>query len=129
MNNNGIYKNYKRLENNYNKIKNQCNELKNNYNQIKNNLKNSCNSLNNNYNQLQNSLYYRISRLFTYQLSILLDFYRFIRDYNLIKKSGLFDNEYYLANNEDVKKAKMNPIKHYLKFGWKEGRNHSSEFD
>ena len=47
----------------------------------------------------------------------------------MIKKSGLFDSEYYLAKNEDVKKAKMDPIKHYLKFGWKEGRNPSAEFN
>ena len=79
--------------------------------------------------RLQNSWSYRIGRLFTYPLSIPLDFYRFIRDYNLIKKSGLFDSEYYLLENEDVKKAKMNPIKHYLKFGWKEGRNPSAEFN
>ena len=78
---------------------------------------------------LQNSWSYRIGRAITYPLSIPLDFYRFIRDYNLIKKSGLFDSEYYLANNEDVKKARVDPIKHYLKFGWKEGRNPSREFD
>ena len=79
--------------------------------------------------RLQNSWSYRIGRLFTYPLSVPLDFCKFIRDYNLIKKSDLFDSEYYLANNEDVKKAKMNPIKHYLKFGWKEGRNPSAKFD
>ena len=78
---------------------------------------------------LQNSWSYRIGRLFTYPLSIPFDFYRFIRDYNLIKKSNLFDSEYYLANNEDVKKAKMNPIKHYLQFGWREGRNPSAKFN
>ena len=79
--------------------------------------------------RLQNSWSYRIGRLFTYPLSIPLDFYKFIRNYNLIKKSGLFDSEYYLANNEDVKKAKADPLKHYLKFGWKEGRNPSAEFN
>ena len=78
---------------------------------------------------LQNSWSYRIGRLFTYPLSIPLEFFKFISDYNLLKKSDLFDIEYYLANNEDVKKAKMNPIKHYLKFGWKEGRNPSEKFD
>ena len=79
--------------------------------------------------KLQNSWSYKIDSIFTYLLSIPLNFYRYIRDYNLIKKSGLFDSEYYLSQNEDVKKAKMNPIKHYLKFGWKEGRNPSAEFD
>ena len=34
---------------------------------------------------------------------------KFIRDYNLIKKSDLFDSEYYLEQNEDVKK---NGIEH-----------------
>ena len=38
--------------------------------------------------RLQNSWSYRIGRLFTYPLSIPLDFYRFIRDYNLIKKKS-----------------------------------------
>ena len=78
---------------------------------------------------IKKSWSYRIGRAFIYPLSISLNFYRFICDYNLIKKSGLFDSEYYLANNEDVKKAKADPIKHYLKFGWKEGRNPSAEFD
>ena len=79
--------------------------------------------------QLQNSWSYRIGRLFTYPLSIPFEFFKFIRDYNLIKKSDLFDKEYYLSNNEDVKKAKVDPIKHYLKFGWKEGRNPSEKFN
>ena len=79
--------------------------------------------------RLQNSWSYRIGRFLTYPLSIPLEFYKYIRDYNVIKQSGLFDREYYLTNNEDVKKAKMNPIKHYLKFGWKEGRNPSDKFD
>ena len=79
--------------------------------------------------QLQNSWSYRIGRLFTYPLSIPFEFYKYICNYNLLKKSGLFDSEYYLVNNEDVKNAKVDPIKHYLKFGWKEGRNPSTEFD
>ena len=79
--------------------------------------------------RLQNSWSYRIGRLITYPLSIPLELYKYIRDYNLIKNSGLFDSEYYLTNNEDIKKAKVDPIKHYLKFGWKEGRNPSAKFD
>ena len=79
--------------------------------------------------QLKNSWQYRIGQSILSFFSIPLDFYRYIRDYNLIKKSGLFDSKYYLSQNEDVKKAKMDPIKHYLKFGWKEGRNPSAEFN
>ena len=102
-------------------IKQKNNEIQNLHNQ--NNIQDQA------IKRLQNSWSYRIGRLFTCPLSIPLDFYRFIRDYNLIKKSGLFDKEYYLSQNEDVKNAKMNPIKHYLQFGWKEGRNPSLEFD
>ena len=97
--------------------------IKNNYLHNQNNIQDQA------IKRLQNSWSYRIGRLFTYPLSIPFEFYRFIRDYNLIKKSNLFDIKYYLANNEDVNNAKMNPIKHYLKFGWKEGRNPSAEFD
>ena len=79
--------------------------------------------------QLQHSKSYRVGHMIIYPLSIPLKIFRLIRDYNLLKKSGLFDSEYYLANNEDVRNAKINPIMHYLKFGWKEGRNPSADFD
>jgi len=49
--------------------------------------------------------------------------------YRLIKKSGLFDPVYYLMNNPDVRAADIDPLRHYLKFGWKEGRNPSERFD
>ena len=47
----------------------------------------------------------------------------------MIKNLGLFDVEYYLSQNEDVIKSKVDPIKHYLKFGWKQGRNPSAKFN
>jgi glycosyltransferase involved in cell wall biosynthesis len=61
-----------------------------------------------------------------YQVNI-----RLFRDADLatIASSSLFDRKWYLLNNEDVKKAKVNPIKHYCKQGWKEGRNPSQLFD
>ena len=46
-----------------------------------------------------------------------------------IRKSGLFDTQWYLDKNPDVKRAKMNPIYHYVNHGWKEGRNPSVRFD
>ena len=109
-------------------IKQKNNEIQNLNNQ-NNDLHNQNNIQNQVIKQLQNSWSYRIGRLFTYPLSIPFEFFKFIRDYNLIKKSDLFDKEYYLSNNEDVKKAKVDPIKHYLKFGWKEGRNPSEKFN
>ena len=80
-------------------------------------------------NRLQNFWLYRIVRLFIYPFLIPFEICKYICDYNLIKESDLFDSEYYLSNNEDVKKAKMDPIKHYLKLGWKEGRNPSAKFN
>jgi hypothetical protein len=50
------------------------------------------------------------------------------KNISIIQKSGLFDNEFYLNNNHDVKKNKINPIRHYLKYGWKEGRDPSQHF-
>ena len=53
----------------------------------------------------------------------------FQRHYKIIKKSGLFDERYYLTTYEDVRKADIDPIKHYLNHGWEEGRNPSEKFD
>ena len=49
--------------------------------------------------------------------------------YKTIKKSGLFDDRYYLKHYEDIRKLDIDPIKHYLDYGWKEGRNPSDRFD
>ena len=46
----------------------------------------------------------------------------------IIKKSGLFDPEYYLRTYADVRKADIDPLKHFCKRGWKEGRNPSATF-
>ncbi len=46
-----------------------------------------------------------------------------------IERSGLFDKEYYLKNNLDVARSCMNPIRHYVRHGWKEGRKPSPSFD
>lgn len=40
----------------------------------------------------------------------------------LIPKSGLFDKDWYLTNNPDVAQAKLNPLLHYLRYGFFEGR-------
>lgn len=46
-----------------------------------------------------------------------------------IRKSNLFDSNYYLHTYQDVKEADIDPIKHYVLYGWKEGRNPSEYFD
>ena len=50
-------------------------------------------------------------------------------DYSLIAKSKYFDKRWYLKMYPDVKKAGVNPVEHYLKHGWKEGRNPGPKFD
>lgn len=51
------------------------------------------------------------------------------RKHELIAGSGLFDRDWYLEQYPDVKKAKVNPISHYLESGAGEGRNPSPSFD
>lgn len=51
------------------------------------------------------------------------------REYYLIKRSGLFDPVYYLLNYPDVRNADVDPLLHFIKVGWKEGRRPSSKFD
>ena len=53
---------------------------------------------------------------------------KLLRNYFLLLNSYFFDSKYYLEKNPDVAKAKVNPIFHYLQFGWKEGRNPSPFF-
>lgn len=49
--------------------------------------------------------------------------FRELREYYIIQKSSLFDKYYYLTEYPDVRRADVDPIKHFIKFGWKQGRN------
>ena len=51
------------------------------------------------------------------------------RNRRLIRKSGLFDEKYYLLRYPDVRFADVDPLQHYLTIGWKEGRSPSAQFD
>lgn len=46
----------------------------------------------------------------------------------MLKESGLFDVEWYLATYPDVASAKLDPAVHYIENGWREGRNPSPAF-
>jgi hypothetical protein len=47
----------------------------------------------------------------------------------VLKKNPLFDEQYYLGSNPDVKAAGVDPFTHYIRFGTVEGRNPSRFFD
>ncbi len=49
--------------------------------------------------------------------------------YKLLENSKYFNSNYYLENNEDVASAGLDPIMHYMAYGFREGRNPSAEFD
>jgi len=53
----------------------------------------------------------------------------FRNEYQLVKRSKLFDPVYYLKTYPDVRIADVDPLKHFIKVGWKEGRNPSSTFN
>jgi glycosyltransferase involved in cell wall biosynthesis len=53
----------------------------------------------------------------------------YIRSYRTIKRLNLFDEDYYLNRYRNVLTSGMEPLIHYLFFGWKEGKNPSPEFD
>jgi hypothetical protein len=52
-----------------------------------------------------------------------------LRDARLVSASGLFDREWYLRQNPDVAKARVNPLRHYLRRGAFEGRDPNPWFD
>ncbi|MDO5851958.1 MAG: glycosyltransferase, partial [Methanobacteriaceae archaeon] len=51
-----------------------------------------------------------------------------LEDYDLLKNSKYFDSKFYMDNNIDIP-LEMDPINHYLKYGWKENRIPSLYFD
>jgi glycosyltransferase involved in cell wall biosynthesis len=57
---------------------------------------------------------------------------RFIKnllEFITINRSGLFDPDYYIRTYPDVQRTYKNPIMHYIKIGWREGKNPSANFD
>lgn len=49
-------------------------------------------------------------------------------DMDLVRKSGLFDDQWYLDKNPDVAVSGMDPLKHFLIYGGQEGRDPGSGF-
>jgi len=51
------------------------------------------------------------------------------KDVKLLALSPLFDRDWYRKEYKDVASGRICPIKHYLDFGWREGRNPGPFFD
>jgi len=109
-------------------------------------------SLQNTVNEFQNQSYLRLDELgklknkLSYKLACTLSLYlsKYLKYHSavgvfhkfktkkeaiLIKQSGLFDENYYLLNNPDVKSNGIKPLEHFLIYGGMEGRNPSGSFD
>ena len=48
--------------------------------------------------------------------------------YILISMSGMFDRQYNQENYPDVRRSGQNPLMHFIKYGWQEGKNPSATF-
>lgn len=48
--------------------------------------------------------------------------------YMFIAKSEYFDRRFYIKNNPDLDFKLIDPVEHYLRYGWKENRNPSKNF-
>lgn len=57
------------------------------------------------------------------------DYLRYLRAHRLLQSSPFFDKNWYAKRYADVRNAEVDPIKHYLLCGAKEGRNPSTKFD
>jgi glycosyltransferase involved in cell wall biosynthesis len=53
---------------------------------------------------------------------------RLISSYQLVKKSGFFDPVYYLLKNPEVRVEDIDPLRHFMRYGWKELRDPSPRF-
>jgi len=56
------------------------------------------------------------------------NFFKLMRDIQTIRNSKLFDPVFYLSKYKDVRKADIDPVFHYARFGWMEGRDPSDFF-
>lgn len=54
---------------------------------------------------------------------------RVLKHIRLVKKSGLFDESYYLSTNPDVIPSLLTAARHFILYGGSEGRNPSEQFN
>jgi glycosyltransferase involved in cell wall biosynthesis len=116
-------------------------ELRDKLNQVVKSLKNEIDGLHKQNTVLKDELaqnkssyFYKTAKLQTLIRPLILaqwlkEKIRLRKNLRRIKKSGLFDEEYYFQNNTDVKKSGAEAARHYLVFGGFEGRNPSRLFN
>ena len=56
------------------------------------------------------------------------NFVKLMMDIWTIRHSKLFDSVFYLSTYKDVREADVDPVAHYARFGWIEGRDPSDFF-
>lgn len=54
---------------------------------------------------------------------------KYMESYDKIMESGLFDKNYYLKAYPHIAKSGMDPLVHYLFYGYKEDKNPSAQFN
>jgi hypothetical protein len=62
-------------------------------------------------------------------LGVVLNIVRFVRDCIKVANSGLFSSSYYLETHPDLPGKVKIPLLHFMRRGWREGRNPSALFD
>ncbi len=76
--------------------------------------------------KLKDAIFYKLMRLLSKNK---LTEERIDFEYKYIIDNNLFDKAFYLSEYEDVLLAKIDPLIHYIKFGWYEGRFPNKHFD
>ena len=61
--------------------------------------------------------------------SRLIRYFRLMHQKKLLKESRFFDADWYVNTYQDVKNSNIDPLVHFLLYGYKEGRNPSVKFD
>jgi len=85
--------------------------------------------LNSKLTNILDSRSYKLLKLFISPIQLVRNKIKLFRAIRLMKRSGFYDESFYLRNNSDVKESGVPAIKHYLFYGGFEGRKPSEKFD
>ena len=69
------------------------------------------------------------SRYISYKVKDKSEASKIIKGYKAIRKHGLFDDDYYLDKYPKVASSQMDPLLHYIFFGFGEGKKPNDTFD